>query len=180
MTLISHKKISQDVKILVYQYPFASKVNKDLHKLILEKATPGDRNPNTGRVHMTSWRSFDEFKIISQWAKQIVDGFGGKLNPLDVDTYLPPTNVKVTDLWAQWYDIGDYQSSHSHWPNHWSFCYYVNIPPRSSPMIFDHSRVKIKAQKGQLVLFPGWVKHSVPPNKGYGRSVISGNLFYES
>ena len=81
MTLISHKKISQDVKVLVYQYPFASKVNKDLHKLILEKATPGDRNPNTGSVHMTSWRSFDEFKIISQWAKQIVDGFGGNVVP---------------------------------------------------------------------------------------------------
>ena len=112
MTLISHKKISQDVKVLVYQYPFASKVNKDLHKLILEKATPGDRNPNTGRVHMTSWSSFDEFKIISQWAKQIVDGFGGKLNPLDVDTNLPPTNIKVSNLWAQWYDIERYVPSY--------------------------------------------------------------------
>ena len=53
-------------------------------------------------------------------------------------------------------------------------------PWKLFPMIFDYSSLKIRAEEGQLLLFPGWVKHSVPPNKGYGRSVISGNLFYES
>ena len=29
MTLISHRKISQDVKVLIYEYPIARKVKKD-------------------------------------------------------------------------------------------------------------------------------------------------------
>ena len=46
-------------------------------------------------------------------------------------------------------------------------------------MIFDKSRLKINPKAGQLIIFPGWVNHSVPKNKGHGRSVISGNLYYE-
>jgi hypothetical protein len=179
MTLIFHKKIFQDVRVLVYQYPFSEKVNSELHQIILNNSTRGDKNPNIGKVHMTSWTCFNEFKLIGNWVKTIVDSFGGKLHPIDVDTVLPSTNIKLTNIWGQWYEIDDFQSSHSHWPNHWSFCYYVNTPPGSSPMVFDKSKLKIKPKSGQLLIFPGWVNHSVPKNKGYGRSVISGNLYYE-
>jgi len=179
MTLISYKKVHQNVKILIYEYPFAEKVNGNLHQIILDKSTPGDKNYNTGKVHMTSWTSFDDFGLIGNWVKTIVDSFGGKLHPIDVDTSLPATDIKLTNIWGQWYEVGDFQSSHSHWPNHWSFCYYVNTPPGSSPMIFDNSRLKIKAKSGQLIIFPGWINHSVPKNNGYGRSVISGNLCYK-
>ena len=179
MTLISHKKISQDVRVLIYEYPFAEKVNGKLHQTILDHSTYGDRNPNIGQVHMTDWTSFKQFELIGNWAKTIVDSFGGKLHPIDVKTSLPPTNCKLTNIWGQWYEVGDFQSSHSHWPNHWSFCYYVNTPKGSSPMIFDKSRLKINPKAGQLIIFPGWVNHSVPKNRGHGRSVISGNLYYE-
>ena len=30
----------------------------------------------------------------------------------------------------------------------------------------------------EVIIFPGWLIHHVPANKGEGRSVISGNLSY--
>ena len=31
---------------------------------------------------------------------------------------------------------------------------------------------------GMMLLFPGYVDHYVPPNKGVGRSIVAGNLVY--
>ena len=72
MTLISHKKISQDVRVLIYEYPFAERVNGKLHQTILDCSTPGDRNPNIGQVHMTDWTSFEQFKLIGNWVKTLL------------------------------------------------------------------------------------------------------------
>jgi len=37
---------------------------------------------------------------------------------------------------------------------------------------------RIKPITGMLILFPGYMDHYVPPNKGEGRSIVAGNLVY--
>ena len=44
---------------------------------------------------------------------------------------------------------------------------------------YDKSEKKVYSKAGEVVIFPGWLVHHVPENKGEGRSVISGNLSYE-
>ena len=113
MTLISHKKISQDVRVLIYEYPFAEREMENFIKLFLIIQLPGDRNPNIGQVHMTDWTSFKQFELIGNWAKTIVDSFAGKLHPIDVKTSLPPTNCKQLMFGDNGMKWGDFQSSHS-------------------------------------------------------------------
>ena len=162
-------QVTQTVNVHTFMSSELKKLNSKLHNTIIEYANTEDFG-----AMMTSWNHEDKhFNKIVKVVRRLI---------LDADVYNTTKEIwdlHLKDLWGQIYNEGAHQVSHHHNPHSWSFCYYVNTPPRSSPMIFDHSRVKIKAQEGQLLLFPGWGKHSVPPNKGYGRSVISGNLFYE-
>ena len=84
--------------------------------------------------------------------------------------------MKLTHLWGQLYNEGDFQESHDHVPHDYTFVFYVNTPEGSSPIVFDSSMEEIQPTSGMLLVFPGWVKHSVPKNKCEGRSIIAGNL----
>ena len=77
------------------------------------------------------------------------------------------------------YNKGDYQVSHNHLPNHWSFVYYVNTPRGSSPLVFESSGMKFRPKAGQVIIFPAWLMHYVPSNKCEGRMMIGGNLAYK-
>ena len=71
--------------------------------------------------------------------------------------------LELKDLWGQVYNEGDFQESHDHVPNHWSFVYYVNTPRGSSPLVFESSGKKFRPKAGQVIIFPAWLMHYVPP-----------------
>ena len=52
------------------------------------------------------------------------------------------------------------------------FAYYVNTPKGSSPLMFDTSGYKVKAESGKIIFE---LKHISD-----GRSLISGNFIYGS
>ena len=58
--------------------------------------------------------------------------------------------------------------------------YYINTPKGSSPLVFSESRKKIYPKSGQMIIFPSWIRHEVPPNKCEGRSIIAGNFYYKN
>ena len=94
---------------------------------------------------------------------------------------LDPENIEMElyNLWGQVYSKNDYQQAHCHLPHHWSFVYYVNTPRGSSPLVFEQSKRKIYPKEGEVIIFPGWIRHYVPPNKCEGRSIIAGNFTYK-
>ena len=55
-----------------------------------------------------------------------------------------------------------------------SFVYFVKCPRGSAPLVLDGMR--IKAEEGKLVAFPGITNHHVPKNRCNDRIVIAGNL----
>ena len=71
---------------------------------------------------------------------------------------------------------------HNHWPHLWSFVYYVNCPVGSAPLLFDRcihpakGIERVAPKTGLMVMFPGWVHHSVPPHTGEERIIVAGNL----
>ena len=123
---------------------------------------------------MTNWKEcFDikEFCTIGDWVYKIIQGFN-----LNIDQIY---DLKLKELWGQYYKKGDYQSTHAHNPLSWSFVYYVNAPKGSAPLVFSSSNKKIFPKPGMLVLFPSWLEHYVPKHKCEEiRSVVLGDFFY--
>ena len=162
----------EEAKIHIHQYPFAEKLNPILHKIILEKSV----NEDMGAL-MTDWETFiPEFETIGKYAIDLIRGWKWSLDtPVRQDDPL-----RLDNLWGQWYRKGDYQISHTHYPNQWSFVYFVNTPRGSSPLVFSRSKKKVAAKAGNMVIFPSWVRHQVPPNKCEERSVVAGNFYYKN
>ena len=164
--------VSEKAKIHIDDYPFAEKLNPILHRIIVEKSNKED----FGAV-MTDWESFDvrEFKLIGDYATNLIKGWNREI-------YTPtrPFGLKLNNIWGQWYRKGDYQISHAHYPYQWSFVYYVNTPKGSSPLVFTETRKKIYPKAGQMIIFPSWIRHEVPPNKCEGRSIVAGNFYYKN
>ncbi len=167
--------VNEQYKIHRVSYPYAEKLNPILHKIILDNAHIRDKG-----AMMTPWHCFDikEFAMIAEWVRGVIGGFHWDLyTPLLLD----PENIEMElyNLWGQVYSKNDYQQAHCHLPHHWSFVYYVNTPRGSSPLVFEQSKRKIYPKEGEVIIFPGWIRHYVPPNKCEGRSIIAGNFTYK-
>lgn len=84
---------------------------------------------------------------------------------------------KIADIWGSIYKPGEYCTSHVHNPNQISWCYYLQVPKDSADIVFDSVGYSITPRAGDLVMFPGWLEHSVPENKSQDeRIILAGNL----
>ncbi|WP_405970088.1 2OG-Fe(II) oxygenase family protein [Streptomyces sp. NBC_00988] len=106
--------------------------------------------------------------------------------------------VVVSRSWASVYRKGDRHEAHFHPNTALTAIYYAEAPgkceldlldPRPNVDYFDPGislagsghRVRLSCSPGELVLFPGWLKHAVPEfNDGSVRISISWNLNYAS
>lgn len=160
------KEIRERLKIFESRYPFANNLNPRLHKVILEIGDTLDK-PGSVDAKMTEWRT--ENKLFD-----IVTSFIGKHIETDFGIY----GMTCSECWGIICDNGDSIETHNHQPSQFSFAYYVNTPKGSSPLVFDTSGYKVKAESGKIVIFDSKLKHHVPKNKCDGRSLISGNFIY--
>lgn len=85
-------------------------------------------------------------------------------------------NLKLTHMWTAIYEKGHYTKSHAHLPAILSFVYYLKADRNSSPLVFDHSDFDIYPYDDLLVMFPGYLYHSVPEHKGEDRICVAGNF----
>ena len=102
-----------------------------------------------------------------------------------------PTPVILTafDCWGAVYSKNDWTKAQAHWPATWSFVYYLQGCERCSPLCFNdclwpknssHTSMiySVLPTKGNMVMFPGWVRHSVPKQQcDCERIVVAGNLY---
>ena len=81
------------------------------------------------------------------------------------------------DCWGAIYSKGDYTKTHEHWPMIWSWVYNVECCEHCSPLSFDDSSHSIQPKSGNMILFPGWIRHSVPKHTcDHDRIILAGNL----
>tara|TARA_Y100001963_G_scaffold104277_1_gene143690 strand:- start:277 stop:807 length:531 start_codon:yes stop_codon:yes gene_type:complete len=161
------KMINERLRVAEYEYPLASKLNPELHQIILGLPDAQQRRVSL-KAKMTEWRTENKkFDIVKEFVKKFIirDFSNGE--------------VICSECWAALYNKGDHTDIHNHEPSFFSFVYYVNTPKGSSPLIFDTSGYKIKPISGRLVIFDSKLNHRVPTNRCDGRSVISGNFIYK-
>lgn len=113
---------------------------------------------------------------------------------LQVDQY----PMVITGCWANINPRGAYHPTHHHPNNYLSGVYYVAVPPPGSRIVFQDPRPSIimpkprqytrmtangadaQSKEGRMLLFPAWLKHSVPSNEGVAERIsISFNLMFE-
>ena len=91
-----------------------------------------------------------------------------------------PIKCRTSDCWGVLYKKNDFAVAHAHWPNIWSWGYYVKVPQGSSPLVFPEGKegnYYVFPKVGDLVIFPAWIKHEVPPSlTEEDRMLVGGNL----
>jgi len=162
-------EFKEQAEVFTYVYEDAEKLNPILADKIRSRGDAQYRKTNV-QADMTEWTMFKDpdFEKIVNFAIDVVKN---GLEHKNLGTY------EVTDCWGAIYQKGDSCNAHAHHPAIWSFVYYVQATPDDSPLVFPTSGNAIYPNPGLMIVFPGWVSHSVPEQqRDEERIVIAGNL----
>jgi hypothetical protein len=159
-----------DVKFPVVQKDCS---NEELQKRLAETCRDiGDVQKSTTNVKgsMTDWYMQESNPDFMEVCRIVID-IAYENSPRQGVPLMP------YDCWGAIYSKGDYTKTHEHWPMIWSWVYNVECCEQCSPLIFDDSSHSIQPKSGNMILFPGWIRHSVPKQEcDHDRIVLAGNL----
>ena len=146
--------------------------DRELQRRIIDEChSIGDVQENKTNVqaNMTGWfmhETNNDFMSLCDTAIKVADN----ISPSKV--FLMPY-----DCWGAVYHKNDFSKSHDHWPSIWSWVYNVECCAECAPLQFDDANISVRPKNGNMVMFPGWVKHSVPKHQcDHERIIVAGNL----
>lgn len=97
-----------------------------------------------------------------------------------IDAFGAQKNFKTEHAWGQIHRPLESTNTHNHGITPYAWVYYVKVPPGSGDLtfwFFDKFKHSITPQEGYLVIFPGWMNHSVSKNRGTETRIsIAGNF----
>ena len=124
---------------------------------------------------MSPWKShllnddlFNIAEVIASEADQACKQY------LNIDLNSLGSKLTVSDCWCVDYAENDFTVAHHHFPATLSAVLYLSVEKDSAPIYFGGT-VSVQPKSGALVIFPGILVHSVPPNKS-PRKVLAINL----
>ncbi len=109
-------------------------------------------------------------------------------------------NIQITGCWANISGIGNTHREHAHPNNFLSGVYYVETHPGGNSIVFHDPRPQASVMKprvkqmtlentdhaivevapGNMLLFPSWLRHSVPANQSSHRRIsVAFNLMFQ-
>lgn len=133
----------------------------------------------------------------AEFVKLVETAARGVARFLQVDQY----PMGITGCWANVNPPGAYHPMHHHPNNYLSGVYYVAVPTAGSQIIFQDPRgqasmimpkpkqytrltangANAQSKEGRLLIFPAWLKHTVPANDGQSERIsISFNLMFKN
>tara|TARA_B100000427_G_C15315823_1_gene510306 strand:+ start:125 stop:643 length:519 start_codon:yes stop_codon:yes gene_type:complete len=161
--------IKENIDITIDKYPYFKSINKtlmdDIDKMGYDD-TSGYRKNDTAKFSITTLSPAAD--TISDWVSKLIS-----------IKYEITSLPLLSRCFFTRCDKGDFVGVHNHFPDVFSWVYYVNTPRGSSPLVFTTSNKKIKAEEGQVLIFPSLVKHHVPFNRCDARISLVGNVIIE-
>jgi len=168
--------------------PFNAKLKAEIEKIISPRPkVPAGSNWQTPQ-NLHTRPAFADFVKLVEMAARGVTRF------LQVDQH-PMT---ITGCWANINPPGAYHPTHNHPNNYLSGVYYVAVPASGSHIVFQDPRplmimpkprqftrqtanaADAESKPGRLLIFPAWLRHSVPANNGQTERIsISFNLMFK-
>ena len=171
-------KIKHNANITVENYPF--------HKMLVDELVPllenyEDKQNRTSNVKATMTDWYITTPQIERLRKFILNEITSKIDASikmigDIKPFIP----RFRDIWANVYRKGDYAVSHRHQPAVYSFVYFLKSRWFYSPLVFDDYGQKIRPRNGRYIIFPSYLRHSVPKHRyDDSRMTLSGNVYYD-
>jgi hypothetical protein len=137
------------------------------------------------KANMTDWRMHmkdDDFGKLASTVETIAMNMRYGSTHVDGDTHTVKNKgqsprLMTDECWGASYGKGEFTKNHNHWPALWSWCYYLQVPKGSSPLVFSEAGIMFEPNVGDLVIFDGQAEHSVPPCECEEKRVmIAGNI----
>tara|TARA_R100001594_G_scaffold98767_1_gene133274 strand:- start:5 stop:511 length:507 start_codon:yes stop_codon:yes gene_type:complete len=162
-------KVKEDLNVIIERFPYWESINKKLLKDV-ETIGYSDCSYKTFvKAKMSDFKiNSKNIDIITSWISSLIDR--------DYNYVRRKYKLNFFDTWFASYDYNDHTADHDHALTFLSFVYYINTPQGSSPLIFTTSKRKVKAKEGEVIIFPGFLKHYVPNNKCENRTILAGNV----
>tara|TARA_B100000131_G_C17797652_1_gene484075 strand:- start:112 stop:615 length:504 start_codon:yes stop_codon:yes gene_type:complete len=162
-------KVKEEHDIIIEKHPYFQSLNKKLLKDVNDIGYPLSYQTNVKAKH-SDWKiSTPTVDLVTEWIMNLL-----KIKYPWIDQR--EHKIFVEHAWFAEYSKNEFTVIHDHAPYVWSYVYFIQCPKGSSPLIFNTSGKRIKAEEGKVVIFPANVYHSVPPNKCDNRIVMAGNL----
>ena len=114
------------------------------------------------KAPMSDWHLHTHNNLVQKLCDNvldIIDETYGRKNSFN------PPKFYIRKCWSATYGKGDWTKAHNHGGSVYAWCYYIRMPEGSSPLVFPEGDLSIQPREGELIIFPGIVKHSVPPCK---------------
>ena len=158
--------------------------NKYLKEVILEHR---QNNPESTKSNVKAWHSTWETHKENPKFQPLVDRVIDACKFIAQGYYEGGDNLEywVSNCWAMMYEDTEWTKRHSHFPSDFAMCYYVDVEPDCSPVIFENvvkdgvhdnnQPLTLQPQNGMLAIWPAILHHEVPPTKGR-RMCISMNI----
>ena len=166
---VQNLQFNEQADVFTMKYEDAESLKPILTEKIKAQGDQQYRKTNV-QADMTKWTMFNDpdFQKIIDFAIDVIKG--GLVS-------IPTGKFFATDCWGACYKKGDSCNAHAHHPAIWSFVYYVDAEPNDAPLVFPTSQNAIYPNSGLMIVFPGWVTHSVPAQENdKERIVIAGNI----
>jgi hypothetical protein len=93
----------------------------------------------------------------------------------DLNKFDKKTSLFVSQGWFHQYTKLNWYFYHWHPGARWALVYYVELPkdgPKTEFESITGSPVSIDVEQGDILVFPGWIKHRSPPNMSDSRKTI--------
>ena len=162
------------MKLPIYETNLLStkKIEQKTHDTLIQKilAYPDVMKRQTNvKANMTDWRMHmkdDDFAKVATAAEVVARSMRYGSTHVDGDVHTKrkgqSPRLMTEECWGASYGKDEYTQEHNHWPATWSWCYYLQVPKGSSPLVFREAGVMFEPKVGDLVVFSGQAEHHVP------------------
>ena len=162
------------MKLPIYETNLLStkKIEQKTHDTLIQKilAYPDVMKHQTNvKANMTDWRMHmkdDDFAKVATAAEVVAKSMRYGSTHVDGDVHTKrkgqSPRLMTEECWGASYGKDEYTQEHNHWPATWSWCYYLQVPKGSSPLVFREAGVMFEPKVGDLVVFSGQAEHHVP------------------
>jgi hypothetical protein len=88
---------------------------------------------------------------------------------------------KLIDMWYQIYTTNGRHDWHIHGGSHWSFVYYLQLPPQAKGTMlretYSQKNIELNYNEGDVLIFPSQVTHCSPINfDNREKIIVAGNI----
>ena len=170
-------KITGQSDVFISEYPYHKELKDDVVPLLAKYPDCQGRKTNV-KATMTEYQWDPPIERLKRFKSTVVADinsyyFAGRMRTPELRDW-----VRITDFWWNFFREGDHTAPHNHFlKDFYSFVYFLKTESYHPPLVFTHSKRKIRPKEGTYVIFPSHLMHHVPPNKSKEmRMTLSGNV----